>query len=244
MCFMKRKLEAKIFGYSNGYSDSSYFYTVLKHLKQSFLKIFRYFRILYVISFILSIILVSFELMQYYVSLSSNSSDKFLDVLGMMPCTLVTLAGPVKSAIVAAYGKKISKILDNLKEMWPDMENLDVKKIVVDNMLTTKKFVVFYVNQITILATVWSVIPASIITYNLLMKLIYKSPRSWNENVDLPYVIWYPYDTHANVFNYFITFTSQTYTGMIFLFILFIHLLKHLDIDLIFVTQQEFSCAL
>ncbi|XP_077301577.1 odorant receptor 67c-like [Arctopsyche grandis] len=183
--------------------------------KKSGSKIFRIFQwTLYISAYILTAIYIILEFIHYYRSLMSSSNDNFLAVFGMIPCTCVCIFGLLKSAILIMKGMKISKLVDSLKTMWPDMENLEVKQIVVDNMVTTKKYIFFYMMQINILASMWSVIPVSIIIYNVSMKLLGLSTRRWSENADLPYVMWHPYDTHANFFIFLATFIPQTYDGI------------------------------
>ncbi|XP_077302329.1 odorant receptor 85c-like [Arctopsyche grandis] len=153
---------------------------------------------LFVASILQSILYIGLELTQFYVSMMSDSDNKILEVFGMMPCTVVTILGAMKSVLLVTKKAKLCKLVESLEEMWPDTEYLPVKKIVVENMVKTKKFIVFYMAQITILAILWT----------------YKSPRRWDQSVELPYVVWHPFDIHASVLNYVAAYISQVYCGL------------------------------
>lgn len=211
------------------------FETVALHLDRNF-------RYLFVASTMQAVLYISLELTQFYVSMMGDSDNKILEVFGMMPCTVVTILGSMKSVILVMKRSKLCKLVESLEQMWPNTENLQVKRIVVDNMVKTKKFIVFYMAQITILAILWSLFPISIIVFNLFMKVVYKSARPWNQDVDLPYVVWHPFDIHASVLNYASAYVSQVYCGMIFTSFSY-KAFEYLSFDLIFVELQDFSCA-
>lgn len=150
------------------------------------------------------------EFINYYFLLSDG---KLLEFAEVTPCTSVCILGLIKSSVILLKRKKLYKLHNTLKKIWPNQENLTAKKIVVENLHIIKKFIILYIAQINFLSLYWCVVPIVMIMYNLYLNHIADVSTRWNHNIHFPFNVWYPFETLENWFIFLLTYISQFYAG-------------------------------